>query len=139
MKLILSHNHLLLKVSPEALARFKRDNKVQTAVVFGTYAGDKLIFTLETSHSYEELHVSLVANELRVFVPKPLAKDWAFGDRESFGADLDVGEGRSLHLSVVKEIEMVDPPAPGTPSEAEEAFPVDESTQEFRRKHFPYS
>ena len=138
MKLTLSHNAIHLRVPPADLARFQRDNKVQTAVVFGTYAGDKLLFTLETSHSYEALHVTLVANELRIFVPKLLAHDWAFGEREGFGAQVDVGEGRILELSVVKEIPPAEPPA-GSPPTAEEYFPLDESTSEFRRKHFPYS
>lgn len=139
MHLILSSNRILLKVSAAALDRFKRDSKVQTAVVFGAYAGDKLIFTLQTSHSYEELSVTLVANELRVFVPKPLAQDWAFGEREAFGAEIDAGEGRVLHLRVEKEITLAEP-APGKAiPEAEESFPVDERPAEFRRKHFPNS
>ncbi|GAB4413116.1 MAG: hypothetical protein OHK0039_19730 [Bacteroidia bacterium] len=136
MKLILTDNMILLKVSPDALERFRRDNAVESAVVFGKFAGDRLIFSLETSHSYINLHVSMVADRLRIYVPKNLAVDWAWGDRMEFGTRIDVGHGRELILRIEKD--MPKAPSQDMAPPSEEVFPREDLGMEPLRKQFPY-
>ncbi len=102
MRLILEDNSINLLCSPEDVARFQEDSEVEQSVVFGDSFGDKFIFSLRNSHSYEELNVTLIANELKVFVPKPLAHEWCHTDRLGFGETIYIGEGRKLDLWVEK-------------------------------------
>ncbi len=102
MRLILEDNKIQLSCPPEDVAHFHEHYELEESIVFGETFGDKFVFTLRTGHSYEKLHVTLIANELRIFVPKPLALEWCNTDREGFGETIYVGEGRELDLWVGK-------------------------------------
>lgn len=109
MRLILEDNKIQLLCTPEDVSRFEEHNEIEESVVFGETFGDKFVFALRTGHSYENLHVSLIANELRIFVPKPLALEWCTTDRMGFGETIYVGEGRELDLWVGKAEEVSAP------------------------------
>jgi hypothetical protein len=100
MKLILKDNYLLLKLSPRDLKRFAEVGEVEESVVLGEYSSDKFVFALEASHAYEHLQVNLIANEMRISMPKEQAVRWLSSDETGFGAITDVGEGRELRLAV---------------------------------------
>lgn len=102
MRLILEDNSIHLQCTPSDVDRFHRESEVEESIVFGDSFGDKLVIALRHSHSYEELDITLIANELRITVPKFLAHEWATTDREGFGETIDVGEGRELHVWVEK-------------------------------------
>ncbi len=116
MQLILSDNSIHLKCTPQDVHQFQQETEVEDSVVFGETFGDKFIFALRTSHSYEELHVSLIANELRIFVPKLLAHEWCTTDRIGFGDTMNVGEGRELNLYVEKIFPHPEEVTPNTES-----------------------
>jgi len=105
MRLILEDNSIRLECRESDIAKFKERSEVEESVIFGGSFGDKFIYALRTSHSYESLHVTLIANELRIFVPKSLAYDWYNGDIQGFGEMIDIGEGRELLLRVDRMVE----------------------------------
>lgn len=103
MKLILKDNYIHMIVSHEDLERFKKYHEVEESVVFGPSFGDKILFSLKTNHSYEELHVSLIANELSIHAPKHLISDWLASEIDSFSTEINIGEGRDLIIKVSKD------------------------------------
>lgn len=105
MRLILEHNRILIRCDADDLKRFYRDGEVEEAVRFGESFGDKLIYALRYSHSYEQMHVTLIANELRIFVPKATAIEFCTDKRDAFADVIDIGEGRELFLRVEKMAE----------------------------------
>lgn len=111
MRLILEKNKIQVQCTPEDVHRFHGHSEVEDAIIFGESFGDKFVFALRNSHSYEELHVTLIANELRVFVPKPVAHEWCTTERQGFGDTIYIGEGRELDLWV----EKIDPKAAHQP------------------------
>ena len=105
MRLILEDNSIRLECRESDIAKFKERSEVEESVIFGGSFGDKFIYALRTSHSYEQLHVTLIANELRIFVPKSLAYEWYNGEIDGFGEMIDIGEGRELLLRVDRIVE----------------------------------
>ncbi|MCI4667271.1 MAG: hypothetical protein MRZ79_03855 [Bacteroidia bacterium] len=103
MQLILKDNYIHLIVSPDDLKRFKKYQEVEESVVFGPSFGDKIVFSLKTNHSYERLHVSLIANELAVHAPKNLINEWLRSEIDSFHTQINIGEGRDLVIRVSKD------------------------------------
>jgi len=103
MQLILKDNYIHLIVPPEDLERFKKYHEVEESVVFGNAFGDKFLFSLKTNHSYESLHVSLIANELTIHAPKLFVNDWIHSEIDSFHTQVNIGEGRDLVIKVSKD------------------------------------
>jgi hypothetical protein len=102
MRLTLERNRILIKCDEDDVKRFYQQGEVEEAVTFGESFGDKLVYALRYSHSYERMHVTLIANELRIFVPKPTALEFCGDKREAFGEVIDIGEGRELFVRVEK-------------------------------------
>jgi len=105
MRLILETNRILIHCDEDDVKRFYEHGEVEEAVTFGESFGDKLVYALRYSHSYERMHVTLIANELRVFIPKPTALEFCTGTRDAFGEVIDIGEGRELFVRVEKDQE----------------------------------
>ncbi|MEO0900311.1 MAG: hypothetical protein AAFY71_28130 [Bacteroidota bacterium] len=103
MQLILKDNYIHLIVSLEDLERFREHNEVQESVVFGESFGDKFIYGIKTSHSYEDLHTTLIANELTIHIPKNTVKAWLSSEMDSFEAVMNMSEGRDLVIRVSKD------------------------------------
>lgn len=103
MQLILKDNYIHLIVSHDDLERFKKYHEVEESVVFGSSFGDKILFSLKTSHSYEDLHVNLIANELSIHAPKHIINDWLASEIDSFSTQVNIGEGRDLIIKVSKD------------------------------------
>lgn len=103
MRLILETNRILIHCDEDDVKRFYEHGEVEEAVTFGESFGDKLVYALRYSHSYERMHVTLIANELRIFIPKPTALEFCSGARDAFGDVIDIGEGRELFVRVEKK------------------------------------
>ncbi len=103
MQVILRKNYIHLVMVREDLDRFRTQHEVVESVIFGDSFGDKFLYSVRTNHSYEKLQVRLIANELQVCLPKPLAHEWLYTDLADFERSLDVGEGRELFLKVSKD------------------------------------
>jgi len=105
MRLILETNQILVRCDADDVKRFSEHGEVEEAVTFGESFGDKLVYALQHSHSYERMHVTLMANELRIFVPKSIAQEFYSGARDAFGEVIDIGEGRELFVRVEQQPE----------------------------------
>jgi hypothetical protein len=114
MQLILENNRILIRCEEDDVQRWYKNGLVEEAVRFGESFGDKLVYALRYSHSYDRMHVTLMANELQVFVPKTLALGFCSGERDAFAEVIDIGEGRELFLRVEKiaaEVHASDAPS----------------------------
>lgn len=102
MRLTLERNRILISCDLDDLQRFYKNGEVEEAVTFGDAFGDKIVYALQYSHSYEKMTVGMIANELRVMVPKPIALEFITTERDAFGGIIDIGEGRELFVRVEK-------------------------------------
>lgn len=103
MELILRDNYLHLVLSEADLENFRTYHEVEESVRFGETFGDKIVFSIRTNHSYEQLQIRYIANEIQVLLPKPLAHELIYTDLAHFERQLKVGEGRTLELKVSKD------------------------------------
>jgi hypothetical protein len=106
MKLRLEDNTLRLRLSPEEVAEFSRQGRLETVVPLGPNPQDRLVYTLERDEALvgSMPMVRYGTGALAVQLPAVLADEWTSTTEVSLRGTTDVADNQVLHILVEKDL-----------------------------------
>lgn len=106
MKLRLEDNTLRLRLSPEEVAEFGRQGRLETVVPLGLHQHDRLVYTLERDEAVVGTApvVRYAAGALAIQLPAALSDQWTSTAEISLRGTTDVADNQVLHILVEKDL-----------------------------------
>lgn len=106
MKLRIRGHSLRLRLTQSEVQRLGTGVRVEETISFSP--DQHLVYAIETS-TERAMRASFDAGEVRVVVPRDMARAWAEGDEVSLEATQPIGAGASLAILVEKDFACLKP------------------------------
>jgi hypothetical protein len=117
MKLRIKGNSIRLRLLRSEVETFADDGSISDETSFGSSA---LRYTLAMSKDTESIVGKFESNEIVVFMPERVARDWAVNDSVGFEIEQPIGASESLTIIIEKDFVCVDRP---NDPDREDAYP----------------
>ena len=108
MKLRVSNNSIRLRLLRSEVSRFAETGRVEETVHLGVGEHSSLTYALEFKSGLEATEVRFESMQIRVVVSENQAKTWARSDQTGLYATVDLGNDRSLSVTIEKDFACLD-------------------------------
>lgn len=105
MKLRTRGNSIRLRLTQGEVARLHHEGAVSEVIEF---VGTALAYSIRTT-TKPQVYAEYRNNEICVYAPSSVVKDWAESDTVGFEHEMDLGQGKSLKLLVEKDFTCLKP------------------------------
>ena len=108
MKLRIKGNSLRLRVTPSEVKQLLRDGVIREHVQFTADSRDRLMYAVISSLSGATTTVAYQLGNITVSVPELQLKEWANSEEVGLYADVALGDGKGLSVSIEKDFACLD-------------------------------
>jgi len=122
MKLRIQDNSIRLRLTRSEVEKLAADERVAGSIQFTAAPDDTLAYAVETSSSCAEVRAERTANEIRVTLPRNLARTWATTDLVTIERLQPVGLG-ALQILVEKDFRCAHRDAASQEGNAADLYP----------------
>lgn len=105
MKLRLKGHSLRIRLTKTEVSKLAEVGYLEEQTLF---AGNKLVYALQSINNKSELSATFDTNKITMFVPNELLKDWAQNNVVGFSSNMPVSENDTLHLLLEKDFVCLD-------------------------------
>lgn len=109
MKLRIRRNSLRLRLGESEVAKLVRGETVTERVQFSLTPPVEFTYSLAISSGDDRIAASLVANEIRITVPKDLATHWGNSSEVGMSHQQQVGPDATLSILIEKDFRCLAP------------------------------
>ena len=107
MKLRINGNSLRIRLTRPEVSKLADTGFLEEQTLF---AGNKLVYALQTTGSGDQLWATLDTNKITMFVPGELIKEWPQNNVVGFNASMPVSEKDTLYLLLEKDFACLTEP-----------------------------
>lgn len=101
MKLRCTSNSIRIRLRKSEVAHLAEHKSIQESIDFT--AESSFMYSILADDSSQQLHARLDPNHIRVFIPQPVAMEWANSDQVSLSHAQELGNGLYLDLLIEKD------------------------------------
>ena len=105
MKLRIKGNSLRIRLTRSEVGKLADTGYLEEQTLF---AGNKLVYALQSVDTGNELSATLETNKITMFVPNELIEDWPENNVVGFNANMPVSENDTLYLLLEKDFVCLD-------------------------------
>lgn len=105
MKLRLKGPSLRIRLTKTEVSKLAEVGYLEEQTLF---AGNKLVYALQSINNKSELSATFDINKITMFVPNELLRDWPQNNVVGFSANMPVSENDDLHLLLEKDFVCLD-------------------------------
>jgi hypothetical protein len=108
MKLRIKGNSLRLRITPSEVRRLPRDGVIREHLQLTADPKDRLTYAITSSQSGATTIVTYYPGNITVNVPVAQLTYWASGDEVGVYADVTLGDGQTLSVTIEKDFACLD-------------------------------
>lgn len=105
MKIRIRGNSVRLRLTKTDVKNIGEKGIVEETTSFGN---SRLIYRLQKSNEYTDLHASFENNVITVFLPEDITETLVTTEQISFDAKQDIGNDQTLYILVEKDFQCLD-------------------------------
>ena len=110
MKLRLRENSIRLRLLQSEVIQLREIGNVSETIIFGINPTDNLTYSLRTLAEAREISAHQTDNQIEIFLPLLIAKNWTDSNEVGLYAEQRIGDLATLTIIVEKDFVCVDRP-----------------------------
>ncbi|WP_162912073.1 DUF7009 family protein [Pontibacter actiniarum] len=100
-------NSIRLRLMQQEVEQFKNKGKVVTTSQLGPSLAQAISYSLLKDEESEVVSASFIANNIKVLVPRELAKKWTDTDQVGIEGQMLLSEGEYLYILIEKDFKCL--------------------------------